>query len=66
MFVPKRGGTLPVFMYYGSLLDSIHVLLNEFIPCIGTFSTQKLLTLHCAEVEGGMVQGPAARSGDPS
>ena len=41
-------------------MDSIHVLLHEFMPYIGTLSTQKL-SLHCAKVGGGMDQGPATQ-----
>ena len=48
-------------MYYGLPLDRIHVLFHEFIPYIGTLSTQKLVTLHCAKVGGGENQGPATQ-----
>ena len=46
MFVPKRVGLTyihvlvgklgEIFMYYGLPLDSIHVLLHEFMPYTGT------------------------------
>ena len=64
MFAPKRGGTLPIFMVNSGnihvlwVLDGIHVLLHEFMPHIGTLSTQKL---HCAKVGGGKHQSPATQ-----
>ena len=50
-------------MYYGLPLDSIHVLLHEFMPYIGTLST---VTLHCAKVGGGKDHARSRNLGDPS
>ena len=36
-------------------------LVNEFMPCIGTFEYTKVVTLHCTEVGGGKDQGPTAQ-----
>ena len=55
--MPKKGRTLAILMYYGLSLDSIHVLLQEFMP-YWSIEYTKAVTLHCAKVGGGKDQGP--------
>ena len=65
LYVPKRGGSLAIFMYYWKNSGNIHVLLvtsgqhscprvNKYSCLIGTLSKQNMYLYTVVKVGGGI------------